>query len=200
MLSDASAKRKRESSGKGKPKEKKAKTNGKGRGKKRANSEEPDTNDFVEHDVWVVKELLDDRYVYDKGTKVHMYLVNWEGDWPADQNPTWEPAENIRDNNLIAEYRRRKRAGLLKPGKSQKTLLSYLTTPQYSNVAEAFEGDIHQQEKPVATGIESDSDEPDEEEEFLVADAARIGKKASPEFPLFDQKMAQLRGSFPGTR
>ncbi|KAK0632763.1 hypothetical protein B0T14DRAFT_560419 [Immersiella caudata] len=177
VLSDASIKRKRESSKKspvGQPKEKRVKPeNGKRKGKKRADSEEPDPNLFADNDVWVVKELLDDRYVYQKGVKVHYYLVSWEGNWPPDQNPTWEPAENIQDDNLIAEYRRRKKAGLLKPDKSQTTLLSYLTTPQYSNVAEAFEGDIHDQEKPVTTGIESDSDESDEEG-LLVTEGKHI--------------------------
>lgn len=198
MLSDASAKRKRESSHKkptvGQPKEKKAKTNGKGKGKKRAESEEEDPN-AIEDDVWVVKELLGDRYVNEKGSKVHQYLVNWEGDWPADQNPTWEPAANIRDDNLIAEYRRRKKAGLLKPDKSQKTLMSFFTTPQYSNVAEAFEGDVHEQEKRPATGIESDSDESDEEK-LLVTDPAHGGNRTSPKFPLFDQKIARYQKSF----
>jgi hypothetical protein len=26
-----------------------------------------------------------------------MYLVRWVGDWPEDQNPTWEPKANIPD-------------------------------------------------------------------------------------------------------
>ncbi|KAK4454555.1 hypothetical protein QBC34DRAFT_392015 [Podospora aff. communis PSN243] len=201
-LSDASTKRKRETfknSPATQPKEKKFKTgngNGKSKGKKGADSKEPDPNVFEDNDVWVVKELLDDRYVHQKGTKVHYYLVNWEGNWPPDQNPTWEPAENIQDDNLIAEYRRRKKAGLLRPDKSQTTLLSFLTTPQYSNVAEAFEGDIHDQGKPVKGGVESDSDESDEEEELLVTDGTHSGKKAAPVFPLVDQKTPEVRGLF----
>ena len=129
---------------------------------------EVDDDDEIEEDVWVVKELLDDRWVHEKGAKVHMYLVNWEGDWPPDQNPSWEPAENIQDDNLVEEYRRRKRAGLLKPDQAQRTLLSFLSKTQYSNVSEAFEGEGAEKTKPSGTGVESDSDEP--EEELLVTE------------------------------
>ncbi|KAK0657058.1 hypothetical protein B0T16DRAFT_400814 [Cercophora newfieldiana] len=201
MISGASTKRKRDTSAKkvvpGQPKGKKAKTNGKGKGKKRADSEEADTNDFLDPDVWAVKELLDDRYVYVEGVKIHEYLVNWEGNWPPGDNPTWESIENIRDKGLIVEYQRRKKAGLLKPDKSQRTLPSYMTMPQYSNVAEAFEGDIHDQENPASAGAESDSDEA-KDEEFLVTDSKHSNRELSPGFRLFDEKPAQARRSFPG--
>jgi len=179
-----------------------------------------DDDDSFDENVWVVKELLDDRYVREKGVKVHMYLVKWEGDWPPEQNPSWEPAANIRDENLIVEYRRRKKAGLLKPDKHQKSLLSYMSGARYSNVAEAFEGDVAEQATPKPyTGIESDSDESDEE--LMVTEAApppakvpekkgsetkkkvteTNGKqKIQPNFPSFDAKLAQYKHFYPGTR
>jgi hypothetical protein len=66
---------------------------------------------------WEVKDLLDDQWFIEQGVKVHRYLVLWEGDWPEDQNPTWEPADNVQDQGLINRYQKKKKAGLLKPRK-----------------------------------------------------------------------------------
>lgn len=193
------------------------------KGKAKAQQPQDDSDDeSFDEDVWVVKELLDDRYVREKGAKVHMYLVKWEGDWPPEQNPSWEPAENIRDENLIVEYRRRKKAGLLKPDKHQKSLLSYMSGARYSNVAEAFEGDVADRATPKPhTGIESDSDESDEElmvteappptegaktkgtgiKGIVTKGAETNGKqKIQPNFSSFDAKLAQFKHFFPGMR
>ncbi|KAJ3479200.1 hypothetical protein NLG97_g8384 [Lecanicillium saksenae] len=34
---------------------------------------------------------------------VRYFKVRWEGDWPPEQNPTWEPEENIPDD-LVREF------------------------------------------------------------------------------------------------
>ncbi|KAK3309735.1 uncharacterized protein B0T15DRAFT_13197 [Chaetomium strumarium] len=156
--------------------------------------EEPPANE------WEVKDLLDDQWVTENGTKVHKYLVLWEGDWPPDQNPTWEPAENVQDPGLIKRYLKKKKAGLLKPcKKAQNSLHRYLATPQYSSVAEAFEGGIDEQTGPVGGDIESDTDPPNET--FLVTehtdDLSAIPAKISPSFKTFDDKLARYNQAFP---
>ncbi|ROV90396.1 hypothetical protein VPNG_10027 [Cytospora leucostoma] len=52
---------------------------------------------------YVVKRLEGD-YVLEG---VHWFKVRWDGDWPSDQNPTWEPEENITPK-LVQEYLKRK--------------------------------------------------------------------------------------------
>ncbi len=152
-------------------------------------------------DEWEVKELLDDRWVIEQGVKAHMYLVLWAGDWPADQNPTWEPAENVQDQGLVKRYQHKKKAGLLKPGqKTQKTLHRYLAGAKYSSVAEAFEGGIDDH-LGFAADRESDAELP--EETFRVTETAgdvtTNGLKAAPvsSFGSFDSLLAQYNRSFP---
>ncbi|GAB1310736.1 Chromodomain protein-2 [Madurella fahalii] len=151
-------------------------------------------------DEWEVKDLLDDRWVFENGVKVHKYLVLWEGDWPEDQNPTWEPDENVQDENLIKRYQKKKKAGLLKsPKKSQRTLHQYLSGARYASVAEAFEAGIDEQAGPDAGSRNSDAEGPDEK--FLVTENAREftsnGATPSPSFRLFDGKLARYNQSFP---
>lgn len=152
-------------------------------------------------DEWEVKELLDDRWIIEQGVKAHMYLVLWAGDWPADQNPTWEPAENVQDQGLVQRYQHKKKAGLLKPGqKTQKTLHRYLAGAKYSSVAEAFEGGIDD-ETGFAAGMERDADLPEETFRVTetVGDVMENGTKAAPvsSFGSFDNLLAQYNRSFP---
>ncbi|KAK3335816.1 hypothetical protein B0T19DRAFT_19303 [Cercophora scortea] len=158
-----------------------------------------DQNEVAE-DEWVVKELLDERWINENGKKVHKFLVHWEGDWPVGQNPTWEPVENIRDEGLIKKFRKKKKAGLVKmPDKFQPSMLSYMSQTQYSNVAEAFEGDINDQAKDTAASAGVDSDE-EYGEELLVAedvlDFMGKGKPLKPVFKTFDDKLAAYQQTF----
>jgi hypothetical protein len=121
----SASKRKGQTNGKGSSHEKQPKT------KKPKIEPEPEPA----ADEWEVKDLLDDQWFVENGVKVHKYLVLWEGDWPEDQNPTWEPAENVVDEALLKRYQKKK-AGLLKPPKKQKTLHQCLGA-RYSSVAEA---------------------------------------------------------------
>ncbi|PNY25288.1 Uncharacterized protein TCAP_04770 [Tolypocladium capitatum] len=105
--------------------------------------------------VWEVKRI-EDMEVYEvEGRGVVRYFrVRWEGDWPPDQNPTWEPEDNI-PANMVRNYlkrskeRKRKRpsststsarkAAKLKQPAPQKPTLS--VGKQYGSVSEAFAGD-----------------------------------------------------------
>ncbi|KUI66901.1 hypothetical protein VM1G_02231 [Cytospora mali] len=100
---------------------------------------------------YVVKRLEGD-YILDG---VHWFKVRWEGNWPPDQNPTWEPKENI-SAKLIKEYLKTKakreadkpaknntpngRSG--STGKSKDKRQSSLAewAKRYNSVSEAFEG------------------------------------------------------------
>ncbi|KAK4174835.1 hypothetical protein QBC36DRAFT_332783 [Triangularia setosa] len=124
---------------------------------------------LLQEEVWDFKELLDDQWIIENGTQVHKYLVLWVGEWPAGQNPTWEPAENIQDKSLIRQYHEKKVSGSVKPPskKMQKTLHHYLTGKQYTSVAEAFEDGLDVAEPTSYHANDEDMDM--DKEEFLVA-------------------------------
>lgn len=100
---------------------------------------------------YVVKRLEGD-YMLDG---VHWFKVRWEGDWPPDQNPTWEPKANI-SAKLVKEYLMKKAkreaekssknntptardGGAGKPkDKRQSSLAEW--AKRYNSVSEAFEG------------------------------------------------------------
>jgi len=136
-----------------------------------------DDDSDADDNVWKVKALLDDRYDHTKEGKVHMFLVDWVGDY----DPTWEPKENIQDDNLISEYQRRKRAGLTQPDKSQRSMLSYLSKSPFANVNDAFEGNIVDSNKAPTVGTRSDRSHSGDE--LLVVDQSKAptsnGKSAA---------------------
>ncbi|KAL2124871.1 hypothetical protein VTJ04DRAFT_1236 [Mycothermus thermophilus] len=165
-----------------------------------------------EDDEWEVKELLADEWIVQNGVKVHRYLVLWKGDWPEDQNPTWEPAENVLDRDLIKEYERKKREGLLKPyrkpspKKNAKGGASSKLWPpatKYSSVAEAFAAGIDDETAPAPA--EGESDEADNEMLLVTENPAQLttpnGGRAktqatSPLFRSFDSSMARYQQTF----
>ncbi|OLN93215.1 hypothetical protein CCHL11_07615, partial [Colletotrichum chlorophyti] len=74
-----------------------------------------------------------------KNRPVGYFLVRWKGEWPPDQNPTWEPDSNI-PATLIRDY-------LLEhpPAASHARFVEQYISPtwaarKYSSVSEAFEG------------------------------------------------------------
>ncbi|EKJ74882.1 hypothetical protein NXS19_008586 [Fusarium pseudograminearum] len=150
-------------------------------------SEEPDEQ---EEPDWEVKRIEGmDMYEAEGEGLVRYFKVRWEGDWPPDQNPTWEPESNLPDQ-LVRRYlknRKRKRSEAEKPKrptttqppvassyKSRKsmkqTTLSWgITAKQYRSVTEAFEGleedelaMPHYDEAPI------EEEERDEDELFIV--------------------------------
>ncbi|KAK4129043.1 hypothetical protein N657DRAFT_561539 [Parathielavia appendiculata] len=174
--------------------------------KKKKQKTEPEPKAKAAVDEWEVKDLLDDQWFVEQGVKVHKYLVLWEGDWPEDQNPTWEPTENVQDQALLKRYQNKKKAGLLKPPRKQRTLHRSLPGAKYSSVAEAFEAGIDEQTGPAAAGGVSDAEGP--EETFLVTENAGYimvnGRKSAlapaappPSFGSFDNMLARYNQVFP---
>lgn len=93
---------------------------------------------------YVVKRLEGD-HVLDG---VHWFLVRWEGDWPDDENPTWEPRGNIAEK-LVKQYLKKKarleadrlaKASAKKKPKMKQTNLLADQAKACSSVMEAFEG------------------------------------------------------------
>ncbi|KUI60936.1 hypothetical protein VP1G_08158 [Cytospora mali] len=100
---------------------------------------------------YVVKRLEGD-YILDG---VHWFKVRWEGSWPPDQNPTWEPKENI-SAKLVKEYLKTKakceaekssknntpNGTSSSTGNSKDKRQSSLAewAKRYNSVSEAFEG------------------------------------------------------------
>lgn len=55
-------------------------------------------------EVWVVKRILDcDVYEAEGRGRVRYFRVLWEGEWPPEQNPSWEPEENL-PRQLVRNY------------------------------------------------------------------------------------------------
>lgn len=80
---------------------------------------------------------------------VHYFQVRWEGNWRDDENPTWEPRENIPEK-LVKEYLKRKakrgpnrpdRPKSKKPAKAKQTNLLADWAKGCSSVADAFGGE-----------------------------------------------------------
>ncbi|KAI1502350.1 hypothetical protein F5X99DRAFT_158943 [Biscogniauxia marginata] len=139
--------------------------------------------------VYVVKRLEDDQLMEIDGKEERFFKVRWEGDWPADQNPTWEPENNI-PKSLVKKYLRSKaRKGDGEAAESPKKGGNRPTPTlkrKYSSVAEAFEGDA--EEEPVLRGGSlardswADGDKDEGEERLLVTEqrsgpATPLGKR-----------------------
>ncbi|KAI6084581.1 hypothetical protein F4821DRAFT_242537 [Hypoxylon rubiginosum] len=99
--------------------------------------------------VWIVDRLEGDKTVVtEDGGHERYYKVRWEGEWPPDQNPTWEPEENIAPH-LVKRYLKKKRrpthdsksSPARNGGVPSKTPPKPLLKRKYSSVMEAFEDD-----------------------------------------------------------
>ncbi|KIL92903.1 hypothetical protein FAVG1_04084 [Fusarium avenaceum] len=143
-------------------------------------AEEPD---------WEVKRI-EDMELYDvEGVgPVRYFKVRWEGDWPPDQNPSWEPESNLPPD-LIRKYmkngkRKRDRPAAKKPAKQptvapsytsnkksmkQTTLTWGLPAKQYKSVSEAFEG-IEDDELAMAAEYEAPVDKHESDDELFIVE------------------------------
>ncbi len=164
---------------------------------------------------WAVDRLEDDKYeVAEDGTRTRYFLVRWEGDWPPEENPSWEPEENIA-GKLVTDYLASKqqpatpsRTPGATPGatphpkrvKTQKTLSPWMN--KFTSVMEAFEGI----EEDTAHGAAEESeDDGGGEDEFRVtedrvATSSAYSKRSAVDLDLaaqvtlFSQKAASNRG------
>ncbi|KAK3941131.1 hypothetical protein QBC46DRAFT_110501 [Diplogelasinospora grovesii] len=156
---------------------------------------------------WEVKDLLADEWVADEATgeRVHKYLVLWEGDWPPDQNPTWEPEANV-SKSLIKKYQKRiqteQQSTQNQAQKQAKPKMhpqyTNMLKKRYSNVAEAFEGDIAGSAGLGGDGHDDDDDDDDDDERlFVTEDKQPPSGGGVPAFESFDDKLKQYHLIFP---
>ena len=119
---------------------------------------------------WEVKRLEGDRVLETGGELVRFFKVRWAGNWPADQNPTWEPEENI-SQVLVRKYLKDKSMKTAQneessPGSTNKLKSAPAPTfkRKYSSVAEAFEGDANDEMLGTSSGFLADLQAREEDE------------------------------------
>ncbi|KAI0176496.1 hypothetical protein GGR52DRAFT_541254 [Hypoxylon sp. FL1284] len=140
--------------------------------------------------LWVVDRLEGERTVLtEDGERARYFKVRWEGEWPPDQNPTWEPEENIAPH-LVRRYLKRKRKSGRRsddgdsPGQAVLPPRPLLKR-KYSSVMEAFEGDgdddgTMNMRHGRHTDPADDGEESDGQEEVLVVAAEEPRGKNTP--------------------
>lgn len=118
--------------------------------------------------TWEVKRVEDDwRFRTEDGRVVRYFKVRWAGNWPPEQNPTWEPEENLTAS-MVRSYLKRKRAkGILddKIDEAPSWVVGKPASPakKYNSVAEAFE-DVATV-AAVSGGGDAGADEDDDEDD-----------------------------------
>ncbi|KAF5618850.1 hypothetical protein F25303_12958 [Fusarium sp. NRRL 25303] len=133
---------------------------------------------------WEVKRL-EDMELYDVEGQglIRYFLVRWEGDWPPDQNPSWEPESNLPKDLIKAYLRNGKRKRPDKPvtkpvskqpsvvpsyapkkkSMKQTTLSRGIPAKHFKSVSEAFAGGEEDElGMPVAADPRKEDDEADE--------------------------------------
>ncbi|KAF4334311.1 hypothetical protein FBEOM_11857 [Fusarium beomiforme] len=137
---------------------------------------------------WEVKRLEDmELYEVEGVGLVRYFLVRWEGDWPPDQNPSWEPESNLPKDLIKAYLRNGKRKRSDKPTKKpatkqtsvapsyapkkksmKQTTLSWgIPAKQFKSVSEAFAGG-EDDELGMPVAAEPPKEHDDDDELFIV--------------------------------
>ena len=136
--------------------------------------------DLVQGEQEYVVKRLEGDYVLDG---VHWFSVRWEGDWPEDENPTWEPRENIPEK-LVKQYLKKKeqresdqhaKASAKKKPNTKQTNLLADQAKACSSVMEAFEGQANldgtdHMDLDQGDGPDGNADAGDGPDELLVTD------------------------------
>lgn len=102
-----------------------------------------------EHEaVYVVQRLEGERVELVDGKAQRYFKVRWEGNWPPDQNPTWEPQENL-PSDLVRKYLKKRAKTAARLNRDPTVGVSTQSPRKYSSVAEAFEGEAEASEVPL---------------------------------------------------
>ncbi|KAG5982708.1 hypothetical protein E4U55_001498 [Claviceps digitariae] len=147
------------------------------------------TTQQVDDTAWEV-ERLEDMALYDVENQglVRYFLVRWVGDWPPEQNPSWEPEGNI-PADLVRNFMK------LDKKKRAKLAASHQRPPpnpsgwalqrRYQSVSEAFEGNIEQDVASTAV-LNGDSDNHSlDNKVFVVTEGAQhTGPQRAKETPV----------------
>ncbi|RYO98280.1 hypothetical protein DL764_007129 [Monosporascus ibericus] len=132
--------------------------------------------------LWEVERLEGDRIEEADGVQTRFFKVRWKGDWAPDENPTWEPEENI-PRKLIKVYLRHKagksddRSPSVKGPHTPKAKRPSPPARKYSSVAEAVEGvateepsRVRRPARYISAEAEVGGDDDDGEEQLIVTE------------------------------
>ncbi|KAK2764185.1 chromo domain-containing protein [Colletotrichum kahawae] len=124
---------------------------------------DPDRDELS--DVYEVLRLEGLQIRHVRGKPVRYFAVRWKGNWPPDQNPTWEPESNI-PRYMTKKYLLNNPTPV--KGKNGNSTLDKYLSPgwsqrKYSSVSEAFEGG--DPEVAAAQEVQDEEAMEDEEEE-----------------------------------
>lgn len=139
--------------------------------KKAQAEEEPDELVDVQYDVKCLEGM--DEMMID-GKRERFFLVRWEGNWAPEENPTWEPEDNI-PRKLVRKYLAKNPPG----STTKKKKLMEKPERRYSSVTEAFE-DFGPEEANENNRVVGDSQEEDDgEETFQITEGEGAGAQGA---------------------
>ncbi|KAL2759025.1 hypothetical protein ACRALDRAFT_1062083 [Sodiomyces alcalophilus JCM 7366] len=105
--------------------------------------------------VWEVERLEATKVVVVDGQRVRHFLVRWKGNWSQDENPTWEPEENI-PAGMVRRFLKKAAApgpdrasdkrGPASRGAASSRAGSLWTQRKWSSVSEAFAGNVDEED------------------------------------------------------
>ncbi|KAI5463674.1 hypothetical protein BGZ63DRAFT_197303 [Mariannaea sp. PMI_226] len=132
--------------------------------------------------AWEVKRIEETELFEIEGKGLVRYFkILWEGDWPPDQNPSWEPEENLPPS-LVRNFMKKvqKKPGPKRKSLKQQSILPWATGSQFKSVSEAFAGgeDFDLLAGPAyGADLVHDGDEYADQEEFVVVEEPPAKKK-----------------------
>ncbi|KAI0125442.1 hypothetical protein BJ170DRAFT_596698 [Xylariales sp. AK1849] len=122
----------------------------------------------IEETVYEVKRLEAVKVLGVGDKQERQFRVRWEGNWPNNQNPTWEPEENL-PRKLVKKYLKKTAsvANKVPMDVDDVPASPFVLVRKYSSVAEAFAS-----ETELSTGHRSrrNVDDDNEEEERLLVE------------------------------
>lgn len=136
----------------------------------------PEPEQEPEEEAWEVKAIEGyTNLTEDSGLTRNWFQVRWAGDWPPDQNPSWEPEENLPPD-MIRKYFKKVHKTTTKAKKAKTKLkqstLSWPDVKLYDSVADAVAGelDLEIADSAANTKDELPDDNDNDNGDFFVVD------------------------------
>ncbi|KAG5999219.1 hypothetical protein E4U43_002215 [Claviceps pusilla] len=135
------------------------------------------TTQQADDTAWEV-ERLEDMALYDVENQglVRYFLVRWVGDWPPEQNPSWEPEDNI-PADLVRTYTKMDKKRRAKLAASHQRPppdpSGWALERRYQSVSEAFGGNVEQDVASTAVVNGDPGNHSLDNEMFVVTDGVQ---------------------------
>ncbi|KAG6006079.1 hypothetical protein E4U54_000232 [Claviceps lovelessii] len=135
------------------------------------------TTQQADDTAWEV-ERLEDMALYDVENQglVRYFLVRWVGDWPPEQNPSWEPEDNI-PADLVRNYTKMDKKRRAKLAASHQRPppdpSGWALERRYQSVSEAFGGNVGQNVASTAVVNGDSGSHSLDSEMFVVTDGVQ---------------------------